>query len=48
MSFAEFWEEYKRDIEADGESVWNMSLERYNAVKEEARQIYEKYFGDRK
>ena len=43
MSFAEFWEDFKKDYEEAGDPVWNMSRERYNALMEEAKQIYEKF-----
>lgn len=43
MTFAEYWEEFKKDYEESGDPVWNMSLERYNALKAEAMEIYRQY-----
>ena len=38
MSFEKFWDEFKKDYD-----VWNMSLERYNELKAEAKEIYDRY-----
>lgn len=43
MTFAEFWEEFKKDYEEAGDPVWNMSLERYNELKAEAKEIYDRH-----
>lgn len=37
MTFTEF---FKQFCEESGEDIWNMSLERYNAMKAQAREIY--------
>ena len=41
MSFADFWEEVKKDYEESGDPVWNMSLERYNAIYAEAFEYFQ-------
>lgn len=40
MTFEEFW---KMFYEEAGEDVWNMSLERYNALKAQALAIYKEF-----
>lgn len=37
MTFTRF---FKQFCEESGEDIWNMSLERFNAMKAQAREIY--------
>lgn len=38
MTYAEFWEEFKKDYD-----IWNMGLEEYQALRNMAYQIWEKH-----